>query len=36
MADQAIPYVPSYGAITRALERIKEAPTPERFTYTFW
>ncbi|HTX13176.1 MAG TPA: DUF5343 domain-containing protein [Solirubrobacteraceae bacterium] len=35
MADAAIPYVPSYGAITRALERVREAPTPERFTQDF-
>jgi hypothetical protein len=35
MADQPIPYVPSYGAITRALERIKEAQTPDRFTQDF-
>jgi len=35
MADQPIPYVPSYGAIIRALERIKEAPAPDRFTQDF-
>jgi hypothetical protein len=35
MADQPIPYVPSYGAIARALERIREAQTPDRFTQDF-
>jgi len=35
MAELPIPYVPSYGAITRALERIKEAQTPDRFTQDF-
>lgn len=35
MPEQKIPYVPSYGAITRALEKIKEASTPDRFTQDF-
>ena len=35
MADQPIPYVPSHGAIARALERIREAQTPDRFTQDF-
>jgi hypothetical protein len=35
MPEQVIPYVPSYGSITRALERIKEAQTPDRFTQDF-
>ena len=30
-----IPYVNAYGAITKALERIQTAPTPERFTQDF-
>ena len=35
MADQNIPYVPSYGSIARTLERIREASTPDRFTQDF-
>lgn len=35
MAEQPVPYVPSYGAITKALEGIKRASTPSRFTQDF-
>lgn len=36
MAEQKVlPYVPSYGAITKALEAIKTASTPGRFTQDF-
>ena len=35
MAEQTIPYVTSYGAITKALEKIKHASTPDRFTQDF-
>lgn len=35
MADSSLPYVPSYGAITKALERIKTASTPGQFTQDF-
>lgn len=35
MAEQKIPYVPSYGAITKALQKIKDASTPDRFTQDF-
>lgn len=35
MAEQTIPYVPSYGAITKTLEKIKAASTPDRFTQDF-
>jgi hypothetical protein len=34
MADK-LPYVPNYGVITKALEKIKSAATPERFTQDF-
>lgn len=34
MADK-LPYVPNYGIITKALEKIKSAATPERFTRDF-
>lgn len=30
-----LPYVPTYGSIAKALERIKSASTPERFTQDF-
>lgn len=35
MAEPSIPYVTSYGAITKTLERIKDASTPDRFTQDF-
>lgn len=36
MANNAqIPYMPGYGSITRALEGIKTAATPDRFTQDF-
>lgn len=35
MADQSLPYVPSYGSITKVLEGIKRASTPPRFTQDF-
>ncbi len=35
MADLKIPYVPSYGVIGKVLNKIKEAPAPERFTQDF-
>src|SRR5437016_3174590 len=35
MAEPSIPYVTSYGSITKALDRIKEASTPDRFTQDF-
>jgi hypothetical protein len=36
MATNAqIPYMPGYGSITRALEGIKTAATPDRFTQDF-
>jgi hypothetical protein len=35
MADDKVPYVPSYGAITKALNGIKKASTPGRFTGDF-
>lgn len=36
MADKApIPYVQAYGNITRALEKIQQASTPDRFTQDF-
>lgn len=35
MPEQNIPYVTSYGAITKTLERIKQASTPDRFTQDF-
>lgn len=31
----SVPYVPSYGVISKALEKIKSASTPERFTQDF-
>src|SRR3954454_1860468 len=34
MADK-LPYVPNYGVITKVLEKIKSAATPERFTQDF-
>jgi len=35
MADQKLPYVTAYGNIEKALERIKDAQTPPRFTQDF-
>jgi hypothetical protein len=35
MAESSIPYVTSYGSITKTLERVKEASTPNRFTQDF-
>ena len=35
MAEATLPYVPSYGNITKALDKIKAASTPPRFTQDF-
>jgi hypothetical protein len=35
MAETKIPYMSSYGAITKTLQKIKEASTPDRFTQDF-
>lgn len=35
MANHNIPYMASYGYITKALNAIKDAPTPDRFTQDF-
>jgi hypothetical protein len=35
MPEQLLPYVPSYGNITRVLGKIKEAQTPDRFTQDY-
>jgi Family of unknown function (DUF5343) len=35
MTDSNIPYIPSYGNITRALQAIQRAQTPDRFTTDF-
>ncbi len=35
MAEQSLPYVPAYGSITKALNGIKRASTPARFTQDF-
>jgi hypothetical protein len=35
MAETSLPYVQAYGNITKALERIKTASTPDRFTQDF-
>lgn len=35
MAEQQLPYLQAYGNITRALNKIIEAQTPERFTQDF-
>ena len=35
MAEATLPYVPSYGNITKALNKIKAASTPPRFTQDF-
>jgi hypothetical protein len=35
VADQQLPYLPAYGNITKALNKIIEAKTPERFTQDY-
>lgn len=35
MAEQKLPYVTAYGNITKALEKIQQAATPDRFTQDF-
>jgi hypothetical protein len=35
MADSSLPFVTAYGNLTKALERIKRASTPPRFTQDF-
>lgn len=35
MADEKLPYVMAYGVITKALDKIKSAATPDRFTQDF-
>lgn len=35
MAVTQLPYINAYGNITKALERIKNAATPDRFTQDF-
>ncbi len=35
MAKASVPYMTAYGNITKVLERIRKAPTPERFTQDF-
>jgi Family of unknown function (DUF5343) len=35
MAEASVPYVMAYGNITKALDRVKEAQTPPRFTQDF-
>lgn len=35
MADSKVPYVTAYGSITKALDGIKRASTPDRFTQDF-
>lgn len=35
MADATLPYVPSYGNITKVLNKIKAASTPPRFTQDY-
>lgn len=35
MADQQLPYLQAYGNITKALDKIIEAQTPERFTIDY-
>ena len=35
MADEKLPYVMAYGVITKTLEKIKSAATPDRFTQDF-
>jgi hypothetical protein len=35
MAASVLPYVTAYGNITKALDKIKSAETPPRFTHDF-
>lgn len=35
MADEKLPYLMAYGVITKTLEKIKSAATPDRFTQDF-
>src|SRR2546422_7355193 len=35
MADEKLPYMMAYGVITKTLEKIKSAATPDRFTQDF-
>jgi hypothetical protein len=35
MAENRVPYVPAYGNISKALQRIRSASTPDRFTQDF-
>jgi hypothetical protein len=35
MAEEKLPYLNAYGVITKALEKIKSAATPDRFTQDF-
>ena len=35
MPEAKVPYVTSYGNITKALEKIKQAATPDKFTQDF-
>ncbi len=35
MAEQQVPYVTAYGNITKALQKIQSAATPDRFTQDF-
>ena len=35
MADEKLPYVMAYGVISKTLEKIKKAATPDRFTQDF-
>jgi hypothetical protein len=35
MADQSLPYLNAYGNITKGLEKIKTAETPDRFSHDF-
>ena len=35
MADEKLPYMMAYGVITKTLEKIKQAATPDRFTQDF-
>lgn len=35
MAEEKLPYVMAYGVITKTLEKIKSAATPDRFTQDF-
>src|SRR4051812_5913250 len=35
MPEAKVPYIPAYGNITKALQKIKQASTPDRFTQDF-